>query len=76
MIKLTLKAARVNVGMTQKDVAKRLKISNKTVCSWENGDTAPNVQQVEALCGLYGVAYDNLIFLPNNPVKPDMRMWQ
>ena len=30
MVKLTLKAARVNAGLTQKDVAERLNISNKT----------------------------------------------
>ena len=72
MIKLTLKAARVNVGMTQKEVAKKLNISNKTRCNWEVGATSPNIQQVETLCDLYGVTYDNLIFLPNNPVKPDI----
>ena len=74
MLKITLKAARVNAGYTQKGVAEKLKISNKTLCSWETGATSPNVQQVESLCDLYGVKYDNLIFLPNNPVKPDARM--
>lgn len=64
MVKLTLKAARVNAGFTQKDVAKRLNISNKTVCSWETGATVPNIEQVEGLCDLYNVSYDNLIFYP------------
>lgn len=73
MLKLTLKAARVNAGLTQREVAEKLKISNKTVCAWETGATIPNVQQVDSMCELYGVAYDNLIFLPNNPVKPDAR---
>lgn len=70
-MKLTLKAARVNAGFTQKNVAEKLKISNKTVCNWETGTTIPNVQQVEKLCGLYGVPYDNLIFLPNGSLKAD-----
>lgn len=70
-MKLTLKAARVNAGYTQKGVAEKLKISNKTVCSWETGATIPNVQQVEKLCGLYGVAYDNLIFLPGSSLKAE-----
>ena len=69
MVKMTLKAARVNAGLTQKDVAKEVGVSNKTVCSWETGATSPNAIQVEALCGLYGVSYDNLNFLPANPLK-------
>ena len=71
MVKLTLKAARVNAGLTQKDVAERLNISNKTVCSWETGATIPNVHQVESLCELYNVTYDHLIFLPSNPLKAE-----
>ena len=68
MVKITLKAARVNAGLTQKDVAERLGISNKTLCSWENGITTPNVHQVQSLCDLYGVSYDNLNFLPEYPL--------
>lgn len=71
MVKLTLKAARVNAGFTQKGAAQKLKVSNKTLCSWETGATVPNVQQVESMCALYNVTYDNLIFLPNNPLKAD-----
>ena len=70
-MKLTLKAARVNAGFTQKNVAEMLGISNKTVCNWETGASIPNVQQVERLCGLYGVTYDNLIFLPNSSLKAE-----
>ena len=57
MVKLTLKAARVNAGLTQKGAAEKLNISNKTLCSWETGATIPNVQQVEHLCTLYNVTY-------------------
>ncbi len=68
MLQLTLKAARVNKGLTQKAVAERLKVSNKTVCAWENGTSFPNALQVQILCEIYEVAYDNLKFLPNNPL--------
>lgn len=71
MLKLTLKAARVNAGLTQKEVAEKLNISNKTVCSWETGATTPNALQVETLCALYNVTYDHLIFLPHNPLKAE-----
>lgn len=71
MIKLTLKGARVNAGYTQKEAAKVLNVSNKTLCSWENGTTTPNIHRVEQLCDLYGISYDNLIFLPLNPLKAE-----
>lgn len=66
MLKISLKAARVNAGLSQKEVATSLKVSNKTVHSWENGDTSPSAKHIDALCELYGVSYNNLNFLPNN----------
>ena len=68
MLKLTLKAARVNTGYTQKEAAEKLGISNATLCNWEKGLSMPNIQQVQRICELYGVTYDNLIFLPDNPL--------
>lgn len=66
MSKITLKAARVNANYTQKDAAKALNVSNKTLCSWEKGASMPRVEKIDAICKLYGVSYDNIIFLPNN----------
>lgn len=68
MVKMTLKAARVNAGLTQKEAAQELEISNKTLCSWETGASVPNVVQVGKICELYGVSYDHLDFLPVNPL--------
>ncbi len=65
MPKMTLKAARVNAGYSQKQVATLLKISNRTVCAWENGKSVPNLKRVAELCALYNVAYDDVNFLPN-----------
>ncbi len=60
--KITLKAARVNAGYTQKDAAKKLGISNKTLWSWENGLSSPKAVQADELCELYGVNYNHLNF--------------
>lgn len=59
---ITLKAARVNAGLTQKDASKKLNISNRTLCSWENGKTIPNAANIDAICKLYNTTYDELIF--------------
>lgn len=64
MGKITLKAARVNAGYLQKEAAKKLDVSNKTLSSWENGITMPKANMIDKICNLYGVCYDNLIFLP------------
>ena len=62
MPKMTLKAARVNAGYTQKEAAKLLGISNKTLGRWENSLSYPDAGMIGKICSLYGVSYDYLIF--------------
>ena len=69
MLKITLKSARTNVGLSQKKVATILGISNKTISSWENGLTFPSGKHIPMLCELYNVTYDDIIFLPANSLK-------
>lgn len=66
MLRISLKAARVNAGLSQKAVADTIGVSNKTICSWEKGDTFPSAGYIDKLCKLYGVSYDNIIFLLDN----------
>ena len=68
IVKMTLEAARRNVGLTQKEAAEKLGISNKTLCDWENYRTFPGADMIPKICDLYGVTYDHLNFLPKNPV--------
>lgn len=63
-IKISLAAARINANLTQKDVAERLKVTNNTIVAWENGTSEPKVSQAIALSELYGIPFDNIIFLP------------
>lgn len=62
-LRISLEAARINAKMTQKDVAERLKVSNKTVSNWETGKIKPKAAVLFALCAMYGISEDN-IFLP------------
>lgn len=64
MLKITLSAARENAGFTQKEVAKVLKISNKTIGNWENYVSSPSMAQAEQLSSLYKIPIDNISFLP------------
>ncbi len=62
MYRISLEAARVNAGISQKEAAKRLGINVGTLSNWERGQTFPSVEKFKALCDLYGCPSD-LIFL-------------
>lgn len=62
MIKISLAAARRNAGLSQKVAAQKLGVSNKTLWKWENGLAIPKADKIDAICGLYAMPYDNIIF--------------
>lgn len=72
MLKISLEAARVNVGLTQKEAAKCLKVSNKTLHNWETGKTSPSAEHIDNICVLYRVSYNDLNFLPNDSLKGNL----
>ncbi|HKM17438.1 MAG: helix-turn-helix domain-containing protein [Firmicutes bacterium] len=53
-------ALRKSKGLTQKEVAERLNISNKTVSKWERGDGYPEVSLIPAIAELFGVTTDEI----------------
>lgn len=63
-LQISLAAARVNAGMTQEDVAKKLHVSNNTVTNWEKGYTTPSISQARELSSLYEMPLE-FIFLPD-----------
>ena len=69
MVKITIRAARVNAGFSQKEAADRLGVSTKTLGNWENGVTFPPADKIAKICELYGVSYDHLNFLPTDSLK-------
>lgn len=61
MEKITLKAARVNAGMTQTQVAAIGNVNPATVSRWESGKAKPNGLEAMGLAYLYGVNVDDFI---------------
>jgi len=61
-MKLHLKAARVNAGLTQEAVAQELDISKATVRSYEKYRTKPSIETSKKLAALYGMTVDDIIF--------------
>lgn len=71
MFKISLAAARVNAGLTQKEAAEQLKISNSTLVKWEKGEAFPTADKIHEICDLYGTHYDHINFLPKRSLKAD-----
>lgn len=61
-MQITLKAARVNAGYTQKQAAALLGVDNMTLSNWEKGKTFPTTERANALCKLYGRKFDEINF--------------
>lgn len=61
---ITLKAARVNAGLTQREAAKKLGISKATLASYEMYKTKPDIERAKQIADLYGTTVDGIIFLP------------
>lgn len=59
-MRISLKAARVNKNLKQKELAKALGVTQKTVCQWESGKVKPRFDKIEPLCKILGVSYDNI----------------
>lgn len=59
---ITIKAARVNVGLTQEQAAKELGITRNTLQNYEAGKTVPNIEMGKKIADLYKTSVDCLIF--------------
>lgn len=65
MQKATLKALRINKGLTLEQASKKLGINIVTLSSYENAKTFPDVQIVNKILELYDTTFDNVNFLCN-----------
>lgn len=59
-MKITLKVARVNAGLTQSQVAKKLAVDRATMINWESGKTSPTLDNAQRMCRLYGISIADL----------------
>ncbi|MER2024911.1 MAG: helix-turn-helix transcriptional regulator [Eubacteriales bacterium] len=58
--KIKLNAARVNAGLTQTEVARKLNRNKQTIVNWEKGFTQIKVNDLLALSELYGIPIEYL----------------
>ena len=55
-----LRAARERAGLTQEEIAKRIKVAKQTYLKWENGDTEPKATQIKLLAQELKISADEI----------------
>jgi DNA-binding XRE family transcriptional regulator len=59
---ITIKAARINAGFTQMDVAKRVNKTKNTIASYESYTTLPDIKTAQAMAEMFGMTLDDIIW--------------
>ena len=59
---LSLAAARVNAGLTQKEFADMCGVSESTVVAWESGRRSPNVKMLNKIETVLGISLNFIRF--------------
>ena len=61
MEKITLRAARINAGLTQEQAAAIGKVNPATISRWESGKAIPDGFQLIGMAFVYGIGVDDII---------------
>ena len=61
-MKISLRAARVNAGLTQVDVLAKAGIARSTLTRWEGYETSPSERNRRILCSLYDMKEDEILW--------------
>lgn len=68
-----IKYFRKQSNLTQVELAEKIGVSNRTVCSWEINRTEPDMDSVDKICTVLGCTRNNLVSGPDNSyIIPDM----
>lgn len=59
---ITIKAARVNAGLTQTEVAKGVGKTKNTIASYEAYTTTPDIKTATAMAEMFGMSLDDIIW--------------
>ena len=63
LFKERLKELRIEKGLTQTQLAKELRVNQRTICNWEVGERQPTLDTLEVIAKYFNVSYDYLLGL-------------
>lgn len=72
-------ALRKKAGLSQNEIAEKLFVTRQAVSRWEQGDTVPEIETLQAISTLFGVTINDLLGYPTNlacqscgmPISPE-----
>lgn len=67
-----IKNKRLELNMTQVELAELIGVSNKAVSKWENDEGMPDIENLKKLSQVLNIYIDDL--LSNNPNKKDLKL--
>jgi len=59
-MKMTLKAARHNKGLTQEQLSEAVGVTSRTIGSWEKGGSMPNQDQIRKICEACEIKFSDI----------------
>ena len=69
VMRLPLSAWRQARGLTQEKMAERIGVSGPTYVRMEKDPTRISIGKANKIAEVLGIAFENIIFLPNNDTK-------
>jgi len=63
LFKERLKELRIEKGLTQTQLAKELRVNQRTISNWEVGERQPTLDTLEVIAKYFNVSYDYLLGL-------------
>ena len=73
MRRYSLKALRVDSGMSLNEAAEKIGVSKYTLYNYEHFKTQPNTKKINRILEVYRVGIDEVRFTPNKKEKLAMR---
>ena len=61
IIQANIRNNRKRLGLTQKELAKRINVDRSTIAQWETGISAPRMGNVEKLASVFGIPVSELL---------------
>lgn len=68
-LKETISTLRKKIGFTQKELAEKMNVSDKTISKWENGITEPDNKALVDLSKIFNISVDELLLGVVKPKK-------
>ena len=63
LFKERLKELRIEKALTQTQLAKELRVNQRTISNWEVGERQPDLDTLEVIAKYFNVSYDYLLGL-------------